>query len=153
MHMHARGLIAALLLVTARVEAQGLPEPVPASWAVTITTSGGIAGTGKGSLLARSDGSVSCSAPMTCPARLSAAALERIAAAVAAVRAADSDGASRPSFCRDCYVITIRLEQHSAADDTARAVVFRWTEPVGSSLPDDVRAVYAVVQTLNDPER
>lgn len=118
-----------------------------------VTTTGGIAGTGKGTLLAQSDGSVSCTAPMTCPARLSPDTLERIAAALAAVRTPASPRSAAPSFCRDCYVITIRLARQSAPDNPARESVFTWTEPAGAAVADDVRAVYAAVQALDEPAR
>ena len=100
-------------------------------------------------MMVRSDGALSCTAPMTCATRLPPSALTRLTDALSAVRTTASSRSLVETLCRDCYVMTLRLEQTTA--DGAHESVFSWAELAGGGLPEDIRAVYAAVRVIGQP--
>jgi hypothetical protein len=130
------------------------PVPLPAgdnAWAVHITSTGGISGTGRGNVTLTSDGQLLRNGPAgSCSIKLSGEALESLTRTVFAANGTDSsDGLLDKLICPDCYVTAMVVTRRRAARDEATIAV-GWTDATEAKVAADVLAIYQAVMANKD---
>jgi len=130
------------------------PVPLPPgenAWAVHITSTGGISGTGRGNITLTSDGQLLRYGPAgSCSIKLSEEALESLTKTIfAATGSYNSDGLLETLICPDCYVTAMVVTRRRAARDEATIAV-GWTDATEARVAADVLAIYQAVMAKKD---
>lgn len=117
------------------------PQPADEPWRLEMTSSGGIAGKGAGSMVIDSAGTftVTTMSGKTCPARLSEAESRKLADAVAKAK---PDGWQTPSpeaLCCD------RIEWSLALTIGGKTHTATWIDDPKLAMPPDLRALTKVL--------
>lgn len=113
----------------------------PGSWVVEVSTSGGFSGRGKGSFAVRTNGTMTCIAPLTCTADAVPSAVALLSDAVAHLQTTTWGQPNDSGICRDCFLTTFVVRVRRPDGGESRAV-FSWTDVTFKNVPDDVRTAY-----------
>lgn len=125
------------------------PPLAPRAWRVTIQTTGGFAGSGKGSVAVRSDGAVS----QPCIRRASGEELFAVERAVADTRpsgwlpAYRSEGGMTDQFY---YTLVLEMDDDDGSTSAHRVA---WRDGSAGAIPPDLRKLYEVAWRLRDRAR
>ncbi len=142
----------AFALVSAPADGRAQSPPGKETWVVEVTTSGGLAGRGKGNLTVGWDGALGCTPPQpVCGGAVPAATIERLATLVAALAAGGSTVGPRVP-CSDCYITTVIVRRRTA-DGVDVVSSCKWNDVEFGGVPEPWKRLYEEVAVAALPRR